>query len=81
MSTPCAYWVSMNGIPKASMPSANSTRLPPTSARERNTRSGASGAAERASIATNSAISAAESASRPSVWPLAQPASGASTTA
>ena len=41
----------MNGIPKASMPSANSTRLPPTSARERNTRSGASGAAERASIA------------------------------
>ena len=57
------------------MPSANSTRLPPTSARERNTRSGASGAAERASIATNSAISTAESASRPSVWPSAQPGS------
>ena len=71
----------MNGIPKASMPSASSTRLPPTSARERNIRSGASGAAERASIAANTAIKPPDSTSRPSVWSLAQPASGASTTA
>ena len=56
----------MNGIPKASMPSASMTRLPPTSARERNRRSGASGADERASIQANSASRAAESTSRAS---------------
>ena len=79
--TSWAYWVRMNGTPKAVVPSAKSTRLPPTSARDRNIRSGASGAADRDSTPAKTAISTAASASRPSVWPSAHPASGASTTA
>jgi hypothetical protein len=80
-STSWAYWVRMNGTPKPVVPSANSTRLPPTSDRERNTPSGASGATERFSMPTNTTISTAARASRPSVCPSAQPALGASTTA
>ena len=48
--TSWAYWVRMNGTPKAIVPSAKSTRLPPTSDRDRNTPSGASGATERDSM-------------------------------
>ena len=79
--TSWAYWVRMNGTPKAIVPSAKSTRLPPTSDRDRNTPSGASGAAERDSMAAKTAVRTAASASRPSVRALPQPASGASTTA
>jgi hypothetical protein len=79
--TSWAYWVRMNGTPKAAVPSKKSTTFPPTSARERNTRSGASGATERDSMPTKITVRTAASASRPSVWPSPQPASGASTTA
>ena len=79
--TSCAYCVRMNGTPNAIVPSAKSTRLPPTSDRDRNTPSGASGAAERDSMAAKASVSAAASPSRPSVLALPQPASGASTTA
>ena len=80
-STCWAYWVRMNGTPNAIVPSANSTRLPPTSDRDRNTRSGASGAAERASMAAKAASMTAASASRPRVRGSPQPVCGASTTA
>ena len=79
--TSWAYWVRMNGTPKPIVPSAKSTRLPPTSDRDRNTPSGASGATERDSMATKTAVRTAASARRPSVWRSSQPASGASTTA
>ena len=79
--TSWAYWVRMNGTPNPVVPSAKSTRLPPTSDRDRNTPSGASGATERDSMPTKTTVRTAASASRPSVWELAQPACGASTTA
>ena len=79
--TSCAYWVRMNGTPNPVVPSAKSTRLPPTSERDRNTPSGASGATERDSMPMKTTVRTAASASRPSVRPSVQPASGASTTA
>ena len=80
-STSWAYCVRMNGTPNAIVPSANSTRLPPTSGRDRNTPSGASGATERDSMPAKAAVRTAASARRPSVRGSPQPVSGASTTA
>ena len=56
--TSWAYWVRMNGTPNPKVPREKSTRLPPTSARERNTPSGASGAGERDSMPTKTAVRA-----------------------
>ena len=57
------------------------TTFAPVSVRMRKIENGTSGLAERSSIATKAAISAADAASSPIVWPEPQPASGASISA
>ncbi len=68
-------------MPQAIMPNRSIARLPPTSVRERNTRSGTRGAAERVSMRTKIATRAAIPARSPIVCALLQPARGASTMA
>src|ERR687898_638054 len=68
-------------IENSDAPTRSPTMLAPVSVRRRKIRNGISGAAERSSIATKAAISAAESPRSPSVWADPHPASVASTIA
>jgi hypothetical protein len=68
-------------MPQAIMPNRSIGRLPPTSMRDRNIRRDTSGAAERDSMRTKIATSAAVPASSPIVRALVQPTMGASTMA
>jgi hypothetical protein len=68
-------------IENSEAPSSTPTTLAPVRVRSRKIVNGTSGFADRSSIATKAAISAADSASRPIVWVDPQPASLASTSA
>ena len=68
-------------IENSDAPTSSPTTFAPVSVRRRKIRNGTSGAAERSSITTKAASSAADSASKPIVWVEPQPASVASTSA